>query len=404
MNKKIKVHIVGNGCDRRLLESSKLSQYFKENKCEVINSPAEADYIFVNTCAMSKGAEDTSFNLIKQFEKYKGEVIVHGCLPAIAPTRFNENFQGTFFHSKSIEDIDKHFTDFETKFTDVQDPVGLAQDQSFLSKFFNKFEISWNFFVILYVALKFKLKNKKAPLHPRLREGLYFQISRGCSEACTYCAIPKAVGSIKSKPLEQCLVEYKQKLEEGHRRFIFTADNIGLYGLDLKTNFADLLNRMGEIDSAYEGVKWLILELHPRWAIKYKEEILKHIKSGKIEELCVPIQSGSDRLLQLMKRHNHFHDTLNVLETFREASPSLKFNTDVLIGYPTETEDDFMDTIKLITRGKFDRVQFFGYADRENTPANDFPVMEKISNKIILKRLYTAMKILDKEQISYTYQ
>lgn len=404
MDKKLKVHIVGNGCDRRLLESSKLSNYFKENKCEIVDSPKNADYIFVNTCAMSKGAEDTSFNLIKQYEKYPGELIVHGCLPAISPTRFNQNFNGTFFDSKNIEEIDNLFEKFDTKFSDIGDARNLSQDRSALSKFINKFEFSFNFISILWVALKFKIKNLKAPLHPRLRTGVYLQISRGCSEACSYCAIPKAVGTIKSKPLEQCLFEYQKMLEEGKRRFIFTADNIGLYGLDVKSSFAELLNRMGQIDGAYEGVKWLILELHPRWAIKYQDELLKHIESGKIEELCVPIQSGSDRLLQLMKRHNRFLETLHVLEKFRRASPILKFNTDVLIGFPTETDDDFMDTVKLITRGGFNRVQFFGYADRENTPSIDFPESEKNSNKKILKRLRIAMKILDREKISYTYQ
>lgn len=404
MDKKLKIHIVGNGCDRRLLESSKLSSYFSENKCEIVDSPKQADYIFVNTCAMSKGAEDTSVNLIKQYEKYPGELIVHGCLPAISPTRFGQSFKGTYFDSKNIEEIDSVFSQFETKYSEVSDPRELSKDRSFLSKFLNKFELSFNFLYILRVALKFKMKNIKAPFHPRLREGVYLQISRGCSEACSYCAIPRAVGTIKSKPLEQCLADYKSMLESGERRFIFTADNIGLYGLDQKSNFAELLEQMNLVDQKYAGVKWLILELHPRWAIKYQDELIKHIASGKIEELCIPIQSGSDRLLQLMKRHNRFLETLQVLEKFREASRRLKFNTDVLIGFPTETDEEFMDTIKLITRGGFNRVQFFGYADRENTPSKDLPLTAKICNKDILKRLKVAMKILDKEKIYYTYQ
>lgn len=406
--KELKVFIASNGCDRRLLDSQKISEFFQNESHVIAPSPKDADFIFINTCAMSQTAEDTSVNLIKKYLDYDGKIVVHGCLPQIAPSRFSKEFEEKKIIKIDAKDLegkmDELFPSFNTKFSEFPDPVALAQDQSLISKVINKFKFDEVFFLTCLSALKFKLKNPTKPLHPRVKLGAYLQIGSGCSDNCTYCAIPRAIGGMKSKAQDQVLREYARILEKGENSFIFTADNLGLYGLDIGTSLPSLLDDMHSIDTKYRKVHWTFNELHPKWLLKYKPTILNYVSNGKIKELCVPIQSGSDRILQLMKRNNKAAETQTVLEEVRKAAPALRLTTDVIIGFPTETDEEFLSTIKMIARVGFDQVMFFSYGKREGTPSADMTVNEEENRKNIIRRFKMASKLLDKERISYTFQ
>lgn len=408
MNQNYKIYIASNGCDRRLLDSQKISDFFKNDNHHLINNPKDADYIFVNTCAMSQTAEDTSVNLIKKHLAYDGKLVVHGCLPQIAPQRYQSEFaEGKIIKidAKELnEKMDELFPKAIAKFSEFPDPVILAKDQGFFSKIINKVKFNEIFFLTCISAIKFKLKNWDKPLHPRLKEGAYLQIGSGCSDSCSYCAIPRAIGAMKSKSVDQVLREYARILETGESSFVLTADNLGLFGLDNGTNLTNLLDEMAKIDTYYRKVNWTFNELHPKWAIRYKEKIIGYVKSGKIKELCIPIQSGSDRILGLMKRNNKAIETTEILTSIRSANNDLRLTTDVIIGFPTETDDDFLETIRLIAKVKFDQVMFFSYGKRENTQALNLKCDEEENKKNIIRRFKMAMKLLDRENISYTFQ
>lgn len=406
--RKKNVYIVGNGCDRRLLDSQRINDFFRTNGCNVTNSPKEAGYIFVNTCAMSLTAEDTSVKLIQNYLKYDGQIIVHGCLPDIAPSRFEKEFSEKKIINISSKDLDSKmdslFSESDVKFSSVPEPTVLAADQSFLSKFVNKFKLDEIFLLTCYSALKFKIKNPTKSLHPRIKKGAYLQISKGCTDTCTYCAIPRAIGSIKSKSKEDILREYARLLEKGEESFIFTADNLGLYGVDIGLNIMELFQEMASIDAHYRKVLWTFNELHPKWAIKYKDSLSDFVKGGRIKELCVPIQSGNDRVLNLMRRNYKISDTVQTLKQIKNENPEIRITTDVIIGFPTETDEDFLDTIKAIAQIGFDQVMFFSYGKRENTRAAELDHDEEKNKKDIARRFKMAMRLLDQEKISYTFQ
>lgn len=395
-----KVHIICNGCDRRLLDAAKTRVFFEKNNCTVINQPEEADYILFYTCGFSQSQENTCINLIKQLSKNDGELIVLGCLPALAPSKFKETFSGRFLHSSDLNDLDQFFPDFLTKFQTIADANDLYPDLSLMRKFTTKFEWSINFFYSCLTVLKFKMKNSSAPLHRGIREGAYLRISGGCFDKCTYCAIPNAIGGLKSKPLAQITKEYQGLIESGQHTFIFSADNVGSYGIDSQTSFSELLQVLSKHDQG-KDVKWIIGELHPIWAVKHQDELLKHIRSGKIIELMIPVQSGSERILKLMKRDHNLPAIEAALQKFRSANPKLRFNTDIIIGFPSETDGEFNDSIDLVTRIGFDQLQLFRYTDREGTRASE--LSHKIAPDIIVARLKKAMKILDKTKTTYLY-
>jgi tRNA A37 methylthiotransferase MiaB len=402
------VYIVGNGCDRRLLDSERIKNFFETDHCNVTDSPKKADFIFVNTCAMSQTAEDTSVKLIQKHLKYDGKIVVHGCLPDIAPTRFKKEFAEKKILSISSKDIDVQmdnmFSSAAVKFSNIPMPSILAPDQSLFSKLMTKFKVDEIFFLTCLSALKFKLKNPKQKLHPRIKTGSYLQISSGCTDTCTYCAIPRAIGTIKSKNINDILREYARFLENGESSFVFTADNLGLYGVDIGTNVINLFEEMRKIDSFYRQVSWTFNELHPKWLIKYSNNLNDYVKESRIKELCVPIQSGNDRILELMKRNYKILETINVLRKLKEDNVNLKITTDVIIGFPTESDDDFLETIKAIVAVRFDQVMFFSYGKRENTKALELDFNEEQNKKDIARRFRMAMKLLDSEKISYTFQ
>jgi MiaB/RimO family radical SAM methylthiotransferase len=406
--KSYKIYIASNGCDRRLLDSQKITDFFKADNHFITKVPKEADYIFVNTCAMSQTAEDTSVNLIKKHLGYKAKLVVHGCLPQIAPMRYEKEFSEGKIIKIDSKDLNNKMDDIfpysQVKFSSLPDPAVLAKDQGIFSKIVNKIKFNEIFFLTCISAIKFKLKNLNQPLHPRLKKGSYLQIGSGCTDSCTYCAIPRAIGGMKSKTIDNILRDYARILEKGEDSFILTADNLGLYGLDLGTNLTVLLDEMSKIDTYYRKVTWTFNELHPKWVLRYFQHIADYVKSGKIKELCIPIQSGSNRILDLMKRNYKSEETLVALQKIRNASLGLRLTTDVIIGFPTETDEEFLETIRLIAKVRFDQVMFFSYGKREGTQALQLDFNELENENNIKRRFKMAMKLLDREKINYTFQ
>ncbi len=397
----MKVYIICNGCDRRLLDSEQLRNYFTQNGATIVKDPAVADYIIFNTCSFSQIQEDTCMRLIKEYSGYNGELMIVGCLPALSKEKLEGVFKGRCLHTQNLDQIGEYFPDFKIPFSEISDAGQLHKDLTLWQKFWAKFDWSINFFYICLVALRFKIKRYNTPLHRGIRKGGYLRISRGCFDKCSYCAIPKAIGPLKSKTIEECVSDYKKLLEQKHKVIILTADNVGSYGIDVKTNFGELLQALDEVTPAGE-VEWIIGEFHPIWVIKYHKELAKYIEKQRIKELMVPIQSGSERILKLMKRDPRVTEVEKILKDFKIMKPELMLNTDLIVGFPSEQMEEFEQGIRFVENVGFDQVQLFKYSDRKGTRASE--LSDKVSQKEVLKRLKWAMKRLDKANIGYLYQ
>ncbi|MFC2091412.1 radical SAM protein [Elusimicrobiota bacterium] len=396
-----KVYLVCNGCDRRLLDSSRLENYFIANGYEMAGSPSNADYIIFVTCAFNESKEKDCFKLISGYSRFNAELIVLGCLPEISPGKFKRIFKGRYIPTKNMSQIDRLFGRSEGEFLKIPDTNFIYRDIPLLTKLMTKFEASKDFCYKLIIAAGYKVRNFREPVNcSRNRRGAYLRIGSGCSMKCSYCAIRNAVGELKSKPLDICLQEYAGLIKTGYDNIVIVADNVGAYGLDIGVSFADLMNEMSKIDTAAE-TRWIISELHPVWVRKYRNELYEKIADGKIIEILCPVQSGSDRILGLMNRDVTKEEIIEILSSFRNVNRELKLITDIILGFPTATEEDFSATIDLIKKVRFDLVNFFTYAEREGTLISG--ISHKVSRDIMTRRLKTAVRTLRKDKIEVLY-
>lgn len=415
----IKVFLVHNGCLRRGLDTSRLAKYFAVNGCRIVKQAEEADYLIFVTCAFIKSKEKECFRLIDILKKYKRKLIIAGCLPAIAEARFREAFKGEFVVTKNLHEIDHIFKAFKVKFSHVPDAHFqngklYFYEYPFLHAhpFIAKCIKSYNAFRKKLFAVQFPrrgaismnipfMKSRKSISHifwkkPRYSRSCHLRVSYGCTGKCSYCTIRKAIGNLKSKTLEVCKDEYKKLLHDGNRHFVMLADDLGSYGLDIGSSFAQLLQCFSFVDKNF-NVTWAINHLHPRWMIDYKDELLKIIQQGKITLMLCAIQSGSSRILRLMNRYSNCKDIEDTLFKFKKANPGLLLYTNIIIGFPSETDEDFFSTIDLVRRVKFDRVWLFSYYDNGQTISSSLD--SQLSTVTIRKRVKIAKKVLSKERI-----
>jgi len=314
---------------------------------------------------------------------------VGGCLPVTASARLKEVFKGRFFSTKDLSNIDELFSDFKIRFSNVAD-VNQAQltlcEQPDLLLPNNE-------------SIRRKLEYKLCGLLYRIkktftmRRHAYLRISSGCLGNCSYCAIRKAVGTLRSKSLQDCLAEYKNLLYSGYRDITLFGDDTGAYGSDINSSFTELLDKMSEADKGLK-VKLFILNINPHWAIKFKEALIKLIIEGKIASLICPIQSGSERILKLMNRYSNIKEIEEALIEFKQANPKLSLESHIIVGFPTETEEDFNKSLDVIRRVNFDSLAPFVYGEREGTPSSR---MEGRLNEETIKRRTRVIYELLKE-------
>ncbi len=377
-------------CRRRLLDASKLIRYFRKNNCSIVKDPSEADHIILVTCAFQKSREDSCFEAINKYSAYEGNLIVTGCLPGIAPSRLKDEFKGQFLVTKDLDSIDKFFPDFKCQFSTLSDSheeFKVSMFKRILShlEFTRPFHL--RFINFLKGALSFRQLGRKSAL---------LRVCSGCLGNCSYCAIRFSTGKINSKPISICNREYNGLLEKGYNHFVICGEDIGAYGIDIGSSLPKLFENLCSIDQSFK-VSWEIPELHPRWAIKYKDELVKNIKSGKIVKLGCPIQSGSNKILKLMNRFYDTDNMINSLIELRNSNPELYLYTHMIIGFPSESDQDFQDTLDLIKKIRFDHVLLFTYSERKGTDAVQFD--GKLSNQIKKERLSKALNFFRKEKI-----
>lgn len=365
-------------CPRRSVDAMQLVNYFKKNDYVIIDNPNIADFIILVTCAFSDEREDKSFEALTILRQYDGELVVIGCLPVSSPTKFNAGYNGKWIETKNLHLIDEIFPHSKVKFLDLPD----ANDY-FPSAYTNvdKYRDSINAITIKSVSHKSILR-----------------INHGCVGNCSYCSIKKAVGDLKSKPLEVCLNEYKELLDKGYRHFEFIGDDTGAYGLDINSSFAELLDKMSIVDEG-KKVMWEIEEVSPIWAVKYKKQLLKNIEDNKFTRLTICNQSCSARILRLMNRYDDVDAITATLLEFRKANINTRLIMQYILGFPTETEDDFNETITHIEKLRYDAVRVFKFSAKEATVA--YNMDGKISEEVMKARKDRIVAYLEKNQIPY---
>ncbi len=380
-------------CFARTLDARKFERYFSSNGFKISKNAKKANRILFITCAYKKNIEDLAVKRIEMFSKYKGRLIIGGCLKEINEERLNRIFKGESFGTQDNEYIDKLFSNFKVKFKDLPDANIIYPDkisQKFKRVFSSRFNIQLSMGILKRIGMYIREKTTLAKTY-------HIRICQGCVDShCSYCAIWRAVGPLRSKSIKTCLEEFHNALIRGYKRIILVGDNIGAYGLDINQTLPDLLNEFVIVNKDFE----LQLDyFNPMWILKYNRQLISIFKSGKIKAVNCPIQSGNNRILNLMNRSHDIHQLKETLSELKRVHPPLKFYTHIIVGFPSEREEEFEDTLNIVKEIGFGSVQIFPFSNISNTPAEG--ILPKISEQVIKERLEKAARFFHKYGIIY---
>jgi tRNA A37 methylthiotransferase MiaB len=389
-------------CDKRKLDLNQIKQYLIQNDYEVVDKPSKADFILISTCGVSEAFAKISFDKIKEFNKYSGKVVVTGCLPDTDKKRFDELFKGASFSTRHIDEIEKYFPG-NVRFSEIEDcnSLWMNVERNKISDIIKLGCLKFDFTKKIYVGFFHQIfRNILGENHLILHsfyalnlpiDDLYIiRIATGCWGNCAYCASKNAVGEFKSKPFNICINEFKRGLEHGYTNFFLTAEDTGGYGLDINSNFAALLREMVNIKGDY----WInIYALNPQWVVQYIDELEQIVRKGKIKAICIPIQSGNRRILQQMHRYPDIEKITNALIRLKKADPNLSLATHCIVGYPSETEREFKETLDFIKATDIDLGFVSSISIKTDTEAET--IEPKVSKREISTRVKYAQKYLN---------
>jgi len=230
------------------------------------------------------------------------------------------------------------------------------------------------------------------------QDQFHIRIAWGCMGNCSYCIIKKATEKFRSKPINECIEEFEKGLDKGYKNFVLDASDVGLYGADINSSFSELLDRLTKKKGDY---KISIREVHPRWIVKYVKELGKIFKRNKILIFDLSVQSMNKRILGQMRRYSNVEEIKNAFSSLRGASKNVFFTCQCIIGFPTETWEEFQETLFFITNMDFNGGQIYLFSCKKGTDAEN--IEPKIDEKEMIKRLEYSKKILERSGFCVQY-
>jgi len=207
------------------------------------------------------------------------------------------------------------------------------------------------------------------------------KICTGCLGSCSYCIIRYSRGKIKSKPIEKIMEEFKQGLSLGYRDFALIGTDLGDYGQDVGMNFPQLLEQMVATPGDF---RLRLRNVNPRGIIEYFPQLFQLLDSKKIVYLLSPVQSGDNRILELMNRGYKIEDIVSCMGKIRAAYPFVVLQSQIIAGFPTESETEFLSSKAVVDRGIFDYIDIFRYSDRYGTKSAS--IYPKVPEETIMER------------------
>ena len=364
---KQKVSMVSLGCPKNLVDAEVMLGVLSQQGYEITMDEKEADLIIVNTCSFIKEAREESVEAILDLADRKNDgkcqtLIVAGCLPQ----RYQEEL------AMELPEVDIFIG------TGDYPRIGeiLAERKAEDSQ-------------ICYVGDPNYIFDENLP---RLNSSpgwyAYLKIGEGCSNCCTYCVIPSLRGPYRSRPLEALVAEAERLVKGGVRELILVSQDITRYGSDLLygTTLAELIRRL----AAIEGLQWIrLLYAYPDGITDELIGLLKN-EPKLCKYLDIPIQHISDNVLKRMKRRAGEQSTRQLIEKLRREVPGITLRTSLIVGFPGESVDDFLNLVQFVEKAQFDRLGVFCYSKEEGTPAAEMP--DQVSERVKRERHRKLMK------------
>jgi tRNA-2-methylthio-N6-dimethylallyladenosine synthase len=352
------------GCQMNENDSETMAGLLVKEGFIPASSPEEADVVIINTCAVRRKSEEKAYSELGQMLKIKRKrklvVGVAGCVAEKEREKLLERGADFVLGTRAVPRVAE-----VVKRAIQGEKVALFEDH--LDEYTHEI--------------------------PRIRTSrhhAWITIIHGCDRFCTYCIVPYTRGRERSRPMADILEEVRELAKQGYREVTFLGQNVDAYGKDLKdgSSLAKLLEEASKI----EGIEriWFLTSYPTDFSDELIEVIAKNPKVAKSVHL--PVQSGSNRILKLMNRRYTKEEYLALLEKIRSKVPDVAISSDIIVGFPTETEEDFMETVDLVERAQFERLNLAIYSPREGTVAwkyykDDVPYEEKVRRMQFLMNL-----------------
>lgn len=335
------------GCQMNVHESEKIAGQLQTLGYEETQTAEDADVIVFNTCCVRENAEQHAFGNIGMYKKLKKEkrdliIAVCGCMTQQG--EFAKKLSATFpfvdviIGTYNIDEFGKILQktiDTKKRVVEILDKNGDICEE--------------------ITPYRFSYPNA------------WVNIAYGCNNFCSYCIVPYVRGRERSRLPENVVDEVKNLVNEGYKEITLLGQNVNSYGHDLKNgvSFSSLLDEIGKIDGKF---RLRFMSNHPK---DLTEDVIEAIKRNPhaCHAIHLPVQSGSNRILSLMNRRYSVEKYLSQIDSIRKIIPDCAITTDIIVGFPTETENDFLDTVNLVEKVKFDGAFTFVYSKREGTKA-----------------------------------
>ena len=354
-------HIVTYGCQMNVHESEKIAGVLQKMGYTYTDKREDADVIVFNTCAIREGAEDRAFGNIGALKQQKKEnpnkiIVVCGCMT----------------QQKNV--AEKIFKTFP--FVDII----LGTHNLFMLENLIKRKISNRKRILDYLDETNIVEGM--PCYRTSGKNAWVNIMYGCNNFCTYCIVPYVRGREISRKKEDILKEIKEIIKTNNYDTItLLGQNVNSYGSDdiSQGSFSQLLEDICKLDGNF---KLTFMTSHPK---DLSDDLIEVMKNNDkiIKEIHLPVQSGSNKILKLMNRKYTVEHYLGIIDKLRQAMPDIRITTDIIVGFPQESEDDFNQTVNLVKTVKYDGIFAFMYSKRNGTVAEkmDGQVEDEIKNK-----------------------
>ena len=359
------------GCQMNEHDSEKIRGMMKSVGFKLVDSIENADVVILNTCAIRENAHDKVFGflgVLKHLKESKPDLLIGIC--------------GCMAQEEVV------VKDILTKYKYVDFVCGTHNLDNLISLVKNKIDTKKQQIEVL------SYEGDVVENIPVLRESKYsawVDIIYGCDKFCTYCIVPYTRGTQRSRKHEAIVEEVKELVKNGYKEVTLLGQNVNAYGKDLYSDY-NLANLLSDVsDTGIERIRFVTS--HP-W--DFTDEMVDIIASRDniMPYIHLPLQSGSDKILKLMNRKYTSSEYLKLYNSIRSKVKNSSVTTDIIVGFPGETEEDFQDTLKIVNECKFDGAFTFAFSPRENTPA---ALMKNVVDEDVkMDRLHRLNELVNK--------
>ena len=364
----MKVGIYTLGCKVNMYESEFVIAELKKAGYTIGSFDDMCDIYIINTCSVTNASDSKSRKMIRNAIKRNKDacIVVMGCFIE-ANQDYKEDgvdiYLGTKDKSKIVELLDEYFKNKN----EIRD-LTTEEQKKFEDMFITTFEG---------------------------RTRAFIKIQDGCRNFCSFCIIPYVRGGCRSKDFNKVIEEVKSLTENGYQEIVLTGIHTGNYGVDIKTNFASLLKELVKIE------KLKRLRISSIEITELNDEVLEVLKENSVivDHLHIPLQAGTDKILKLMNRKYdlaYYRDKINKI---RQIRPNISISTDIIVGFPGESEEDFEETINFSKDIAFSKIHVFPYSIRKNTKAEKMP--GHLDNSVKKERARRLIKVSDELEKEY---